>query len=177
MGEARKRIAIDMDEVMADTLGKMLECYNRDYGDTLTIEHLHGKKLRHVAKCGSEVSKYFDDPLFLRDLKVLPDSREVIRELHGRYEIFIASAAMEVPASFAAKYEWLKEHFDFIPSTHIVFCGDKSIIDADYLIDDHAYQFDRFRGQGILYTACHNVEETRYPRVNNWREVAEMFLK
>ena len=177
MENVRPRIAIDMDEVMADTLGKMIECYNRDYNDTITPDHLHGKKLRHVAKCGSEVSRYFDDPLFLRDLAVLPDSREVIRELQTRYEIFIASAAMEVPASFTAKYEWLKEHFDFIPSSHIVFCGDKSVINADFLIDDHAHQFERFRGQGILFTASHNVEETRYPRVSNWKEVAEMFLK
>ncbi|MBD2864239.1 MULTISPECIES: 5' nucleotidase, NT5C type [Paenibacillus] len=177
MDAVKPRIAIDMDEVMGDTLGKMLECYNRDYADCLTVDDLRGKKLRHVAKCGSEVSKYFEDPSFLRDLKVIPDSQDVIRELQSRYEIFIATAAMEVPASFAAKYEWLKEHFDFIPNTHIVFCGDKSIINADYLIDDHAYQFERFRGQGILYTASHNIEETRYPRVNNWREVADLFLK
>lgn len=177
MGETKQRIAIDMDEVIADTLDKMLERYNREYEDTITLEHLHGKKLRHVAKCGDQVSRFFDDPLFLRDLKVLPDSQDVIRELQTRYEIFIASAAMEVPASFAAKYEWLKEHFPFIPNSHIVFCGDKSIIDADYLIDDHAYQFARFRGQGILFSAPHNVEETRYPRVHNWRDVADMFLK
>ncbi|MEF3306338.1 5' nucleotidase, NT5C type [Paenibacillus sp. GYB003] len=177
MGDTKKRIAIDMDEVMADTLGKMIECYNRDYGDTITPERLHGKKLRHVAKCGDEVSRYFDDPLFMRDLKVMPDSQDVIRELQTRYEIFVASAAMEVPASFTAKYEWLQEHFPFIPATHIVFCGDKSIIDADYLIDDHAYQFARFRGQGILFTASHNVFEDRYPRVGSWREVADLFLK
>lgn len=177
MGTKKQRIAIDMDEVMADTLGKMIECYNRDYNDTVTVDRLHGKKLRHVAKCGNDVSKYFDDPTFMRDLNVMPDSQDVIRRLQERYEIFIASAAMEVPASFTAKFEWLKEHFPFIPATHIVFCGDKSIIDADYLIDDHAYQFARFRGQGILFTASHNAMETGYPRVNNWREVADLFLK
>lgn len=176
MNDRKPRIAIDMDEVMGDTLGKMLACYNRDYADTITYEHMQGKKLREVAKCGEDIYNYFKDPLFLRDLDVLPDSQEVIRALQERYEIFIATAAMEVPASFTAKFEWLHEHFPYIPHTHIVFCGDKSIIDADYLIDDHAYQFERFRGQGILYTACHNIGETRYPRVNNWREVAAMFL-
>lgn len=177
MDVQKKRIAIDMDEVMADTVGKLLRCYNRDYDDCITMADLRGKKLRHVAKCGLEVYRYFDDPAFLRDLDVMPDSQEVIRALQDRYEVFVASAAMEVPASFAAKYEWLREHFPFIPPSHIVFCGDKSIINADYLIDDHTYQFARFRGQGILFTAAHNVEETGYPRVDNWREVAELFLK
>jgi len=31
-----KRIAVDMDEVMADTLTRWLECYNRDFGTTIT---------------------------------------------------------------------------------------------------------------------------------------------
>jgi 5'(3')-deoxyribonucleotidase len=57
-----------------------------------------------------------------------------------------------------------------------VFCGDKSIILADYLIDDNLRQLSKFRGEGILYTAPHNVNETRYPRVNNWEDVRTMFL-
>ena len=31
---------------------------------------------------------------------------------------------------------WLRRHFPFIAPSNIVFCGDKSIVDADYLIDD-----------------------------------------
>jgi hypothetical protein len=38
-----------------------------------------------------------------------------------------------------AKYEWMHEHFPFIPDSHLVFCGDKSIIAADFLIDDNAH--------------------------------------
>ena len=38
-----------------------------------------------------------------------------------------------------AQYEWMHEHFPFIPDSHLVFCGDKSIIAADFLIDDNAH--------------------------------------
>ncbi|MDF2722716.1 MAG: 5(3)-deoxyribonucleotidase [Paenibacillus sp.] len=176
MERSKQRIAIDMDEVMADTLGKMIHCYNRDYNDTITFDHLHGKKLRDVAKCGTDVYQYFIDPLFLRDVELMPNCREVIRELQTRYDIFIATAAMEVPASFTAKFEWLREHFDFIPPQHYVFCGDKSVIRADYLIDDTVYQLERFQGQGILFAASHNALEQRFTRVNNWLDVAELFL-
>ncbi len=67
-----------------------------------------------------------------------PTPQRVLERLQSRYEIFIASAAMEVPTSFVAKYDWLAEHFPFIPTSHIVFCGDKSILRADYLciLDD-----------------------------------------
>jgi 5'(3')-deoxyribonucleotidase len=93
-----------------------------------------------------------------------------------RYEIFITTAAMDVPCSFTAKFDWLQKHFPFIPTSHVVFCGDKSIVAADYLIDDDTRHFERFRGEGILFTAPHNVNETAFRRVNDWVEVGELFL-
>ncbi|KIL38487.1 hypothetical protein SD70_25940 [Gordoniibacillus kamchatkensis] len=171
----RKRIAVDMDEVIADFMGKYLQQYNERYDDALTPHHLHGKKLREVAKCGEEVYRLLEDPEFFADLGVKEHSQEVLRELQERYDIYIATAAMEVPNSFHAKYRWLKQHFPFIPDMNIVFCGDKSIIRADYLIDDNSRHFAGFVGEGILFTAPHNVFETKYTRVNDWLEVRELF--
>jgi 5'(3')-deoxyribonucleotidase len=170
------RIAIDMDGVIADHLNKHLKLYNRDYGDQLTLADLQGTKLRDLAKCGVAVQKYYQDSAFFRDLVVMEGSQAVIQQLQERYEIFITTAAMEFPSSFQAKYEWLTEHFNFIPKANIVFCGDKSIIQADYLIDDNSYNFKAFKGKGILFTSPHNIFETEYARVNNWQEVAAMFL-
>jgi 5'(3')-deoxyribonucleotidase len=41
----RKRIALDMDEVMADTLTAWLERCNEDFGTRITKADLHGKKI------------------------------------------------------------------------------------------------------------------------------------
>jgi 5'(3')-deoxyribonucleotidase len=167
-----------MDEVIAQFVPKHLACFNRACNENITLEELKGKKLRelrpHLTK---EILNILNDPSFFRDLEVMEDSQEVIRELSKHYEIFIATAAMEFPSSFTAKYEWLKEHFDFLNEMNFVFCGDKSIIHADYLIDDNARHFQRFCGQGILFTAPHNINETGYIRVNNWKEVKDYFLK
>jgi 5'(3')-deoxyribonucleotidase len=172
-----KRIAIDMDEVMADTAGAHLEWYNRDYNDNLHISDLHGTTLSQLRpQRKREIESYFDKEVFFRELKVMEHSQEVIRELSSYYEIYITTAAMEVPASFKAKYEWLTEHFSFLNNMHFVFCGNKSVIHADYLIDDSVKQLERFRGQGILYHAPHNILATGYVRVNNWLEVREFFM-
>jgi 5'(3')-deoxyribonucleotidase len=172
-----KRIAIDMDEVMADTAGAHLEWYNRDYNDNLHISDLHGTTLSQLRpQRKREIESYFDKEVFFRELKVMEHSQEVIRELSSYYEIYITTAAMEVPASFKAKYEWLTEHFSFLNNMHFVFCGNKSVIHADYLIDDSVKQLERFRGQGILYHAPHNIFATGYVRVNNWLEVREFFM-
>ena len=113
---------------------------------------------------------------FFADLDVMPDAPRVLAELQRHYEIFIASAAMEVPSSFNPKYTWLERHFPFIPHTHIVFCGDKSILRADYLIDDNPRQLEAFQGTGILYDAPHNINVTGYTRVHNWLEIESLFL-
>ncbi|WP_108672500.1 5' nucleotidase, NT5C type [Peribacillus acanthi] len=172
-----KRIAIDMDEVIADFVSKHLNLFNAQYNEKLSGDDLHGTRLwkirPHLEK---EILGYVDEPDFFRDLKVMEGSQEVIQELSNFYEIFITTAAMEHPSSFEAKYEWLKEHFSFLSDRNFVFCGDKSIINADYLIDDSPRHFERFRGQGILFTALHNINETGYVRVNDWSEVRNYFL-
>jgi len=70
----------------------------------------------------------------------------------------------------------LRRYFPFILTSNVVFCGDKSIIAADYMIDDNVRHLVKFRGEGILYTAPHNVRETRFRRVSNWNDVRKMFL-
>lgn len=43
-----ERIAVDMDEVIADFLSKHLALYNAEFGDGLTADDLRGKKLREL---------------------------------------------------------------------------------------------------------------------------------
>ena len=172
------RIAVDMDEVIADTLTKHLALYNAEFGESLTFDDLRGKKLQDlvVEEHREKVESFLTAEDFFGDLGVVEGSQGVVAELTERYEIFVTTAAMEYPTSFAAKFRWLKEHFPFVPASNVVFCGDKSVIAADYLIDDNARHFACFRGEGILFTAPHNVEENRYRRVSGWQDVREMFL-
>ena len=177
-GSPRKRICVDMDEVMADAVGEHLLRYNQQFSECLTLADLHGKGIwqvvhpdRHAA-----LEQYLRSADFFAVLKVMPDAQRVLEALQGRYEVFIATAAMEVPTSFTAKYDWLLEHFPSIAPSHIVFCGDKSILRADFLIDDNPRQLGRFGGEGILFDAHHNVHVTGYKRVRNWLEIEQLFL-
>lgn len=174
-----RRICVDMDEVMADTLYEHLRRYNETYDEALTPEDLVGKNLWEVAPVDrqEQLRAFLDAEDFFADLPLMPDAQPVLKELTQRFEVFIATAAMSVPNSFAAKYHWLQRHFPFIPPTHYVFCGNKNILRADYLIDDLPRNLVRFEGQGLLYSAPHNMAVTGFTRVNNWQEVAEYFEK
>lgn len=163
---------------MADSIARFQEWYGRDFELELTLETLHGKNPADAVAPEHQpaLRAYPNAEGFFRDLPVIKDSQRVLRELAQRYEIFIATAAMEFPNSFLDKYQWLQQHFAFIPWPNYVFCGDKSIINADYLIDDNAYNFDNFRGVGLLFSAPHNAHETRYRRVHSWQEIGDMLL-
>ena len=176
--QARKRICVDMDEVMADAVAEHLLRYNRDHHDTITKQDLRGKWIWDVVSPDrhSQLDDYLRSDDFFDVLDVMPDSQRVLEELQRDYEIFIATAAMEVPTSFNAKYRWLARHFPFIPASRIVYCGDKAILRADYLIDDNPRQLQRFLGEGILYDAPHNAMATGYRRVKNWLEIEHLFL-
>lgn len=174
----KTRIAVDMDEVMADSIARFQEWYGRDFQLELTLEVLRGKEPAEAVAPEHQAAlrAYPNAPGFFKDLPVMADSQEVLRQLSERHELFIATAAMEFPNSFLDKYNWLQQHFAFIPWRNYVFCGDKSILNADYLIDDNSYNFEGFRGEGILFDAPHNALETQYRRVRSWQEVAAIFL-
>jgi 5'(3')-deoxyribonucleotidase len=174
----RLRIAIDMDEVMADALAEHIRRYNLAFGAAVTIDDLHGQHLQDwVPPAHREALEAMLDASFFAGLAVLPDCQDVVRELAARHDVFVVSAAMDVPASFDAKFTWLQRHFAFISPDNIVFCGDKGIIDADYLIDDRPRHFPRFKGRPLLFSAPHNAGERRYPRVGSWKEVRELFAE
>lgn len=172
------RLTLDMDDVMASTHEKLVDIalnefetiYNReDFFNQSLQEILHPKQMKRLYKI-------IQMPGFFSDIAVKEKAIETVYRLSGYYEIFVATAAMEFPNSFREKYDWLKKHFDFIPWSNIVFCGDKSIISSDYLIDDHARNLRAFKGEGVLFTSPHNLSETEFKRVSDWDEVAELFL-
>jgi 5'(3')-deoxyribonucleotidase len=168
-----------MDEVMADTLSEHLRRYNQEFDEALTVEDLAGKGIWEVAPVDrqKQVRAFLDAEDFFEDLPLMLDSQQVLKDLSNRFEIFIATQAMTVPNSLGPKYRWLQRHFPFISPTNYVFCGNKSILRADFLIDDLPRNLQRFEGRGLLYTAPHNLEETNFTRVNNWHEVAEYFAQ
>ncbi|MDR3614211.1 MAG: hypothetical protein P4L53_11665 [Candidatus Obscuribacterales bacterium] len=170
-------IAVDMDEVVADALDEHLSRYNALYNAGVTKDHLTGRHLRDVIpyEHRQETEQIVHSEDFFADLKVMSGAQEVLKALSQEYEIFITTAAMEVPKSFTAKYEWLGKHFPFISPMNYVFCGSKHIIAADYLIDDNVRHFKLFKGKGILFDAPHNRQVTGYTRVKDWQDVARLF--
>ena len=167
------RIAVDMDEVIADLHGRRLEAYEAEFGVSLSDADLYGKKIYDATPEAhhERLQGYLSEPGFFEGLDVMAGAQDVLHELSKEHEVYIVTAAMEVPMSMPEKYAWLQTHFPFLNPLNFVFCGHKFILATDVLIDDSPRHFETFAGQPILFDALHNRTEERYPRVNTWSEV------
>ena len=174
-----ERIIIDMDEVIADPMGEMIEWYRKEHGGDVDWDKmLVGSWLKGFPEQHQPlIMERLLAPGFFRNLPVMEDSIDVLREMNERYEIFIVSAAMEFPNSLKDKYEWLMEHFPFFTWRQLALCGSKDLVFGDHMIDDHVKNLKGFKGKQHLFTAAHNLEITGYNRINNWKEAGELFLK
>lgn len=172
LSSLKPRLAIDMDEVIADANAQHAAWYTRTYGYQWSVDGIKRTSLHALVR--PEHLDAMEANLHQGDVfgtyAVMPGSQAALASLTQRFDVFITTAAMEYPASCAPKYAWLQKHFPFIPSLNIVFCGDKSILAADLLIDDNVRHFARFQGQGILFSAPHNLTVEWPNRVANWDE-------
>lgn len=174
----KPRIAIDMDDVLADTVGKFIDIYRRDF-DTEALPDVFREKSFHELlekDVSQKLSDYVHEPGFFADIAVMPGAQEITRELAEKYDLFVTSAAMEFRNSLSEKYDWLDQHFPHIHWKNRVFCGDKSILRADVMIDDMPYNLVSFQGKGLLFDAPHNRDNALFQRVLSWEEIAKVLL-
>jgi 5'-nucleotidase len=170
-----KRIAIDMDGVMADVTAKFIVYHNQTMPTHITEKDVAGKSELEAFPIFHD---WVNSEGFFRHLPLIAGSQAIVAALNKKYDVFIVSAANEFPKSLIDKHDWLQEHFPFISWRQMVFCGSKTIVQADIMIDDHFKNLDYFNGQTLLFTAHHNVfaDAGRHKRVDNWQEIAKILL-
>jgi 5'-nucleotidase len=170
----KKRIIIDMDGVLTDVYARLFELHREKYGQTLNVRDVAGL-LEEEAFPGQR--EWVSNPGFFRDLPLMPGSVEGMKKLSEKYDLIVVSLAIEFPNSLSDKYLWLQVHFPFISWKQIVFCGNKNIIRADIMIDDHPKNLDLFDGETIMFTQPHNMLiKTRHKRVESWKEIEKILL-
>jgi 5'(3')-deoxyribonucleotidase len=174
----RATICVDMDDVIANTLSELISRYNHEFDEQLTVDDLSGRHIWDFVRPDRipALERQIASEDFYPSLSVVPNSQVVLERLQRRYEVYIASAVMEYPRSFGAKYEWLRRNFPFIQPSHIVFCGNKGILQGDFLIDDNPLELRLFQGRAILFSSPANSLIQEFQRVNNWREIELYFL-
>lgn len=175
MEDFKKRLIVDMDGVMADIYSQFIAYDEKEFGYRQPIENMLGKREKDVFK---NARQYIFENGFFRNAPVMEGSIEAVKQLNEKYELFIVSAAMEFPKSLSEKYEWLAEHFSFLTWHQIVFCGSKTVVQGDIMIDDYYKNLDFFQGQTLLFAQPHNFghDDKTHTRVETWDDILKVLL-
>jgi len=174
------KLFIDLDGVCADFYGRLIDLYNRDYKDSITINDISSWVLDSSnfpkAPEGS-VKKYLNTPGFWRGLACIPGSQEVLERLVGAgHDVIVATGVpFQSRLAFYEKAQWVAEHFPFIPRSNFVGISRKSLLTGGMLFDDYARNILSFKGPvSIMDTPynrnVHRNNDYNTYRVRSWEE-------
>lgn len=153
-----KTVAIDIDDVLVDSVTPIFNHYNKKYGTTLTKKDYYSKDIKVLGVSEYAVAaKRLEKYLASAEYTTLPPLAEAVRAIHRLSEQYRFVAVTSRPAFIEhATRAWLKKHFDDLIEdvifTHFVMAADHSNhpsvsskvdvcqrIGAAYMIDDHLH--------------------------------------
>ena len=138
--------AVDVDEVLRDNISNMLKVYNEEYNDSKTIYDMHDFQVDKVftkitEATGETASKYFFEEHaqeVFTDSEAIEGAKEAVDTLRKYGKVIIVTYQKNTENRIRT-LEWLDKYG--IKFDSIVFTRDKSIVHADYMIDDNDWNF------------------------------------
>lgn len=170
-----KRILVDMDGVLADVYSRFFDLHEQETGLRLTTSDVSGML---EAEAFQNQIRWVTTPGFFRTVPVMKGSVGGLKKLNSLYNVVVVSMATEFPHSLTDKQLWMHDNYPFISWQQLVFCGNKSLLQADIMIDDHPKNLDNFTGETIMFTQPHNIllTDTKHRRVSSWKEIEGLLL-
>ena len=169
----KQTILVDMDGVLADVYQSYFKYIKETRNEILTEADCMGKEERTMFP---DIITMLTNNHFFRHVPVMKDSIDGLRYLNNKYNVVIVSSATEFPNCMDDKQAWLNEHFPFIAWQQMIFCGSKTHVRGDIMIDDHPKNLSHFDGKRIIFNQPHNslIKDSSYIRVNGWKEIQEI---
>jgi 5'-nucleotidase len=171
------RIIVDVDDVVADLLGRWLELYNQDFNDNLRPSDIKLWDLVEFVKpeCGARIYDYLDRPDLYDQVEPIPGSLEGVSLLRSRGHQLLFVSAVNHPAKFG----WLCRNgfLERTDTTGYIVASDKSLIRADLIIDDNVETVRRFPGKSILVSRHHNQFAKNVVRADDWYGIFRLVEK
>jgi 5'(3')-deoxyribonucleotidase len=142
-----KRIYVDLDGVICDFYGAAKKAVNENPGQKYP-----------QSKWG-----------FFLKLEEIPGSVDAFKKLQEKYDVWILTRPSFMNVNcYTEKAQWVWDHLGYDVLKKTIFCGDKSLLRGDYLIDDqiNAGQ-ENFEGEFIRFGS---------QKFNNWEKVLEYLI-
>lgn len=177
------KIALDMDEVLADLMGAWVSWYREKAcipdETNIPIDQWDMAK-NFVDMDDEEVYSFLDEEGTFLNLEPIRGAINGTKMLMDEFEVYFLTAAT-APTAFSEKIKWIESHFGKKYANRVIgvsngklkhFLGDL----FDFVIDDNPIFLEGILGaKTILFTCEHNmkIDHTEYAdlRVTNWEEL------
>ena len=170
-------IGVDVDDVMLDFVGILLEVYNSEWEDNLIVDDITEWDLTKFVKpeCGTKICNYFEDHNLYWAINPIDNAIAGIKFLRllGHRVVFITHSSL---GSSGAKYKKLKELGILDDANDYIEAKDKTLVKFDFLIDDKPKTISDYKlGVPVVFTRPWNKDMNHQPRVNSWLEIVDLF--
>ena len=165
-------IGLDMDGVMADFMGAVIEQYNHFTNENITLADIKTYSASKYIKDPHRWQRIIESPGFMRSLKPINGAIEGVETLHkAGHEIIFVSNASNCPTSGHEKREWLKYYFHHIwKIAPLVLTYYKYHVYCDVLVDDNVKNFKNLRDntKALLWNWSYNKDMQGFDRIYSW---------
>lgn len=168
-----QRILVDLDGICADLLRRVLGVIHRDWGVELRVEDITTFQVpNHVPGMSrSQFYKILNRPGFFDNLPLIDGALEAVHALRdgGRNEVLICSSPAG-PDSARGKLTWCERHLG-VPRKQVILTNRKTLIDADWIIDDRPETLEEWCNEGRCAATI------AYPYNEHLKDVVDVFAR
>lgn len=174
-------ILVDMDDTLINLLSSWVEWLNKQYGTNVEAKNIESWNVDEFFPTIQKKDVY--SPLyknsFWRTVKPKEDAIKYLKLLFkDGHDVYVATNSNYETLKIKMKYV-LFRYFPFITWEKVIVLKNKSLLRADYLIDDAPHNLVGGSYKKILINMPHNKDfnENGIFRVSNWKEIYEIIKK
>jgi 5'-nucleotidase len=167
----------DLDGICCNLITKWLAHYNRDYGDSLTPDHIVGWEWDRLVKpeCGKKIYHYLNRPGFFADLEPIAGAAESLGRLAEFCELVVVTASPK--EACRDKMRWVERHLPMVPRGNIVITYRKDLVAGDFMFDDAPRNLRHHPAIRIMMDYPYNRDFHDCFRVRSWAEAEALVYR
>lgn len=167
----KEALLIDMDGVMADTMGGVLDYVEENFGHSLAHEDIIDYWFAGLPR--DDMMLALSSKGFYRNLDVITGAIRGVRRLREEYNgnVYVCSAPMNgvEKCCETEKRDWLAEHFDEDFAKQAIITKNKAAVPGRVIIEDNP-QIAGGTWQPVMFDQPYN-RMASYPRMYGWHDL------
>lgn len=165
------RVLVDMDGVLTDLVGSVkTEMQKQLPGIAWQEPTQYWFARQYPEGVEEEIVRIIHEPGFFHNLQPIQGAVAGFKELATIGDVRIVTHPSKTASCIWEKIAWVEEHLGAAWVEKMTFTYDRSIMEADYLIDDNptVYRTQRPRWQQIIFDQSYNRQAGFALRMEGW---------